>query len=190
MLGLAFTFDDGPDSEWTPQLLDLLESVGARATFFPIASRAAAQPELVERTLRGGHTVGLHCHEHVRHSVRDREWLQRDTREALRLLASVGVRPTLWRTPWGDTAGFSPQVAAEHGLRIVGWTVDTHDWRGDSAEMMLGATREKLAAGAIVLAHDGIGPGAQRDGAAETVRYVQRAAELAQRDGLAMEALA
>ena len=51
--------------------------------------------------------------------------------------------------------------------------------------MMLGATREKLAAGAIVLAHDGIGPGAQRDGAARDVRYVQRAAELAQRDGLA-----
>ncbi len=190
MLGLAFTFDDGPDPEWTPRLLDLLDSIGARATFFPIAARAAAQPELIARTLQAGHTVGLHCHEHVRHSARDREWVQRDTREGLRLLAGAGVTPTLWRTPWGDTADFSAAVAADNDLRIIGWTVDTHDWRGDSAETMLGATREELGAGAIVLAHDGIGPGAQRDGAAETLRYVQRAAELARRDGLAMEALA
>jgi peptidoglycan/xylan/chitin deacetylase (PgdA/CDA1 family) len=187
--GLAFTFDDGPDPEGTPGVLDLLDRIGATATFFPIASRAAAQPELIARARAGGHTIGLHCHEHVRHSARDRQWLEADTHEALRLLAGVEVRPSLWRTPWGDTADFSEQVASEHDLRIVGWTVDTHDWRGDSAEMMLADTEAALRPGAIVLAHDGIGPGARRADIAETLRYVERAAAAARRKGLAMEAL-
>lgn len=188
--GLAITFDDGPDPEWTPRLLDLLESIDAKATFFPIASRAAAQPELVARIRGAGHTIGLHCHEHVRHSSRDRAWLEADTREALSLLATVEVHPALWRAPWGDTTEISAEVASENGLRLVGWTLDTHDWRGDSAEMMLEDTQPGLRAGAIVLAHDGIGPGARRTDAAETLRYVEQAAILAKRQGLALEALA
>ncbi|HEX3616495.1 MAG TPA: polysaccharide deacetylase family protein [Solirubrobacteraceae bacterium] len=189
MSGLALTFDDGPDPEWTPRLLDLLDHVGAKATFFPIASRAAAQPALIARVREAGHAIGLHCHEHVRHSTRDRAWLESDTREALRLLAQVDVRPSLWRTPWGDTAGFSAEVAAEHHLGIVSWTLDTHDWRGDSAEMMLADTQAGIVEDAIVLAHDGIGPGAKRDGMSQTVRYVERAASLARRRGLRLEAL-
>jgi peptidoglycan/xylan/chitin deacetylase (PgdA/CDA1 family) len=187
--GLAFTFDDGPDPGWTPQLLDLLDRIEAKATFFPIARKAAAQPELIARVRSAGHTIGLHCNEHVRHSSRDRAWLEEDTREALRLLVSVGVRPSLWRTPWGDTTGFSNQVADANDLRIVGWTLDTHDWRGDSAEAMLADTQAGIRPGAIVLAHDGIGPGAERSDIAETLRYVERAAALAKRQGLSMEAL-
>jgi peptidoglycan/xylan/chitin deacetylase (PgdA/CDA1 family) len=186
---MALTFDDGPDPEWTPRLLDLLDSLEARATFFPIASRAAAQPELIERVRSAGHVIGLHCHEHVRHSSRDHVWIQRDTRKALSLLAELGVRPSLWRTPWGDTTESSQQIASENHLRIVGWTLDTHDWRGDSAEAMLDATEPGIRPGAIVLAHDGIGPGAQREDIAETLRYVERAAAVAERAGLSLEAL-
>jgi peptidoglycan/xylan/chitin deacetylase (PgdA/CDA1 family) len=189
VLGLALTFDDGPDPEWTPRLLDLLDSIDARATFFPIASRAAAQPELIARARSAGHTIGLHCHEHVRHSSRDRAWLEADTREALQLLAEVDVRPSLWRTPWGDTTEFSAAVASDNSLRIVGWTLDTHDWRGDSAETMIDDTAAGLRDGAIVLAHDGIGPGAARGDIAETLRYVERAAALGKRRSLSLEAL-
>jgi peptidoglycan/xylan/chitin deacetylase (PgdA/CDA1 family) len=187
--GVALTFDDGPDPEWTPRLLDLLDSIDARATFFPIAAKAAGQPELMARTRGAGHSIGLHCHEHVRHSTRDRAWIEADTREALRLLAQVDVRPSLWRTPWGDTTECSAQVASEHQLRIVGWTLDTHDWRGDSAEKMLDETATGVRAGAIILAHDGLGPGAERGDVAETLHYVERVAALAKRQGLSMEAL-
>ena len=139
-------------------------------------------PELIDRILADGHQIGLHCDEHVRHSERSIEWCRRDTARALRLLRSVGVRPTLWRTPWGDTAAWSAQVADENQLRIVGWTVDTHDWRGDTAEQMLRATKDDLRDGAIVLAHDGIGPGARRADARETIR-VHRARGRARRRG-------
>jgi peptidoglycan/xylan/chitin deacetylase (PgdA/CDA1 family) len=189
-LTMALTFDDGPDPVWTSRLLALLGRLGARATFFPIARRAAAQPELVARIVAGGHAIGLHCDEHVRHSDRELDWCRRDTARALRRLSELGIRPTLWRTPWGDLAPWSQGVADEFGLRIVGWTVDTHDWRGDTAAEMFTATRESLSAEAIVLAHDGIGPGARRADAAQTLAYVARVAPYAGRLGLKLEALA
>jgi len=65
-------------------------------------------------------------------------------------------------------------VAQEYGLQLVGWTADSHDWRGDSAADMFAATRSGLRAGAIVLVHDGIGPGARRADARETLGFVGR----------------
>src|SRR5437763_1567481 len=142
MRSIALTFDDGPDPGWTPRLLDVLACNRAHATFFPIAPRAAAYPELVRRMIADGHAVGLHCDTHQRHSSRCAAWVRADTARALARLSQVGVSPTLWRTPWGDTAPWTEAVAVEHGLRLVGWSVDTHDWRGDDAETMLSATAE------------------------------------------------
>ena len=174
--GLALTFDDGPDPVWTPRLLELLTEVKARATFFPIARRAERFAGAIERMLGDGHAIGLHCDVHRRHSEQDRSWVERDTEIALQRLDRLGVQPALWRTPWGDRAPFTASVASAHGLQLVNWTVDTHDWRGDSAEAMYTATGPALVDGAIVLAHDGLGPGARRDGAAETMRFVERVA--------------
>jgi peptidoglycan-N-acetylglucosamine deacetylase len=188
---IALTFDDGPDADWTPRLLDVLaEQVPPiRATFFPVAPRAAAHPRLMERILAEGHAVGLHCDEHVRHSDRDAVWGRADTERALERLTSVGVTPRLWRTPWGDEARWTTRVAEEHGLRIVGWTADTQDWRGDTAQEMFDAVRARLQPGAIVLAHDGIGPGAQRTDARETLGFVRLAAAHARAVGLRMASL-
>ena len=189
MPALALTFDDGPDPVWTPRLLDLLRGARARATFFPIAARAADNPAIVERMRAEGHAIGLHCHEHVRHSERDAEWLERDTDAALERLAGVAVRPSLWRTPWGDTAPWSAGIARTHGLRLIGWTADTHDWRGDGAAEMFEATRESLIDGAIVLAHDGLGPGARRESVEATLEYVMLACVHACEYGLGLESL-
>lgn len=187
---MALTFDDGPDPAWTPRLLALLGRLGARATFFPIAPRAAAHPALIARMLAEGHAIGLHCDEHVRHSTRESDWCRRDTARALERLSVLGVTPSLWRTPWGDIAPWSEEIAAEFGLRIVGWTVDTHDWRGDAAADMFTASRDLLCDEAIVLAHDGIGPGALRADAEQTLEFVTLAATHARRYGLKLEALA
>jgi peptidoglycan/xylan/chitin deacetylase (PgdA/CDA1 family) len=186
---LALTFDDGPDPVWTPRLLDLLGEADARATFFVIAPRAAAHPDLVARILDEGHSIGLHCDEHVRHGTRDIHWGRGDTSRALARIRRRGASPRLWRTPWGDLAWWSGQVAREQGLRLVHWTVDTHDWRGDSAERMFDNTHRQLRDGTIVLAHDGIGPGARRDNAAQTLRFVELAATHARANGLQLGSL-
>jgi peptidoglycan/xylan/chitin deacetylase (PgdA/CDA1 family) len=186
---LALTFDDGPDAAWTPRLLDLLRTLGARATFFPIAARAVEHAGIIERMQAEGHAIGLHCDQHVRHSERDAAWLERDTDAALQCLGGLGLRPTFWRTPWGDMAAWSTQVARDRDLRLIGWTADTNDWRGDSAPEMFEATREALTDGAIVLAHDGLGPGARRESPATTVDYVALVGEYARDHGLSLEAL-
>jgi peptidoglycan/xylan/chitin deacetylase (PgdA/CDA1 family) len=167
----ALTYDDGPDAGGTPLVLDALDRASARATFFVIAPQAATHPELIERITAGGHSLGLHCTEHARHSERDEAWCRRDTDDALATLAELGVHPRLWRTPWGDTAPWTAAIAAEHDLRLIHWTVDTHDWRGDTAAEMLAETAPALADGAIVLAHDGLGPGARREDVRETAAF-------------------
>lgn len=189
MTTLALTLDDGPDAETTPRLLDLLAAHHAHATFFPMAERAAANPGLITRMLEEGHAVGVHCVAHVRHSDCQADSIRRDTDRALTALRGLGARPALWRTPWGDLAPFSHEVAQERGLEIVGWDVDTHDWRGDDADAMLAATRPGLQAGAIILAHDGVGPGARRTDTSETVRYAEQLLAYASASGLALEAL-
>jgi peptidoglycan-N-acetylglucosamine deacetylase len=187
---LALTFDDGPDPDGTPLVLEALARAGAQATFFVIAPRAEAYPELVARIVSEGHTVALHCDEHVRHSERDPDWCAADTERALGRLTRLGIAPALWRTPWGDTAPWTEQVASEHQLRIIGWTVDTHDWRGDDAERMYAETCGELHDGAIILAHDGLGPGTARADVGPTVEYVERVAEHGRRHGLALAAVA
>lgn len=189
MKGVALTFDDGPHAVCTPELLDRLARHRARATFFVIAPLAAAHPELLARMLADGHSVGLHCDTHVHHSERDRAWLEADTERALGRLAQVGVTPRLWRTPWGDTAPWTAEVAQRHGLRLVHWTVDTHDWRGDPADEMFAATRRRLTPGAVVRAHDGLGPCARRENTAETIAYVELVARYAGLRQIPLEAL-
>jgi peptidoglycan/xylan/chitin deacetylase (PgdA/CDA1 family) len=166
------TFDDGPDPIWTPHVLEALSLSEARATFFVVAPRARGFPHLVREMIRAGHDVGLHCTEHVRHTERSRPEVEADTRAGLRDLRFLGVRTRLWRPPWGVLAPWTGDLAEDFGLELVSWTADTHDWRGDTASEMLDHILLALHPGAVVLMHDGLGPGARRDGCEETVALI------------------
>ena len=168
---------------WTAAVLDELARLGARATFFVVVPRAARAPLLIRRMRDAGHAVELHCWSHERHSGCTRGRVEHETDRALAVLASMGVAPRLWRTPWGDHAPWTGEVAAARGLTTVGWTADTHDWRGDAVGPMLEAIRPSLAPGGSVLMHDGIGPGARRSGCRETVRLLAPLCRLARARG-------
>jgi peptidoglycan/xylan/chitin deacetylase (PgdA/CDA1 family) len=166
------TFDDGPDPVWTPLILGELADAGAAATFFVISSRAARHPQLIEAILGGGHEIGLHCARHLRHTETSRSTIEADTADALRTLAALGVVPDRWRLPWGARADWTESIAETHDLSIVGWSADTHDWRGDTAATMLAAIDAAILDDAVVLMHDGLGPGARRRGCLETARLI------------------
>jgi peptidoglycan/xylan/chitin deacetylase (PgdA/CDA1 family) len=172
---IALTYDDGPDPEWTPRVLETLANFDAQATFFVDARRALVQRDLVQATVAAGHEIAFHCFEHLRHSERSADELDAEVDLGLGLLDLVGVKPTAWRAPWGIETDATRDLAAAHDLRLWGWNVDTHDWRGDPAERMFSAlvAQGGLRAGDVILMHDGIGPGARRDGCAETVALTE-----------------
>jgi len=190
MTGVALTFDDGPHPAWTPAVLDALEAQSLRASFFVVGSCAARRPELVAAVRAAGHAVELHCHEHVRHAELGLNALDEDARDALAVLGELGVRPRRWRPPGGEPAPWSHLVARAHDLELVGWTADTQDWRGEEAGAMLAALDRRLRPGACVRLHDGLGPGAQRSGCAQTVELVQRLGPVLRERGLAETAAA
>jgi peptidoglycan/xylan/chitin deacetylase (PgdA/CDA1 family) len=172
MAQLALTFDDGPDPAWTPRVLDALRAASARATFFVLGEPARRHPELVRRALDEGHAVGVHADRHVRHTGWEAAEGEADLDRALAALDAAGARASLWRPPWGVEAPWTRPLARARGLGLVGWSADTHDWRGDRAAEMLAAVRPALRDGAVVLAHDGLGPGALRSGCEETVALI------------------
>ena len=169
---IALTFDDGPDPVWTPRVLDALGCAGARATFFVVAPLAERHPGLLRRMVDEGHEVALHCNRHVRHDRMSGEELLSDASDGLRTLEKLGHRVGDWRVPWGVVTPGTEAVARELGLRLVGWTVDSEDWRGGYAGGMLGRLSPGIGPGAIVLMHDAVGPGATRDGCEGTVALV------------------
>jgi peptidoglycan-N-acetylglucosamine deacetylase len=181
---ICLTFDDGPDPSWTPRILTALRRRAARATFFVQARRAVANRGLIEAMLEAGHEVGFHCLDHVRHSQRTAEGVESDLAEGLEMLERVGATPGAWRAPWGIETDATRGLATEHGLRLWGWNVDTHDWRGDDVRRMFGALEAQggLRDGDVILMHDALGPGALREGCAETVALTELL--LAEADGL------
>jgi peptidoglycan/xylan/chitin deacetylase (PgdA/CDA1 family) len=100
------------------------------------------------------------------------------------------VHPARWRAPWGVETADTRAVASERGLELAGWTLDTHDWRGDAAARMQARCAPALAEGAVVLMHDGIGPGARRAGCEATARLAAGLIRRARRLDLRLEPLA
>jgi peptidoglycan/xylan/chitin deacetylase (PgdA/CDA1 family) len=179
---VALTFDDGPDPRGTPAVLDALAAAEVKATFFVLGARVEENPDLLWRVLEEGHAVEVHGYEHLRHPFTSREEVERDLERVLEVLHEHGVRPEWWRIPWGHLADFTWELAEERGLRVVGWSTDTHDWRGDDAVTMLEGLH--LTPGGIVLAHDGVGSGARRATARATAELVPLMVEKARAQGL------
>jgi len=154
---VALTFDDGPDPELTPRVLDLLEAHGVRATFFCIAEKAARHPGLARELVRRGHAVENHSnrHEHT-FAFLMLGGLRRDLSESqATLTALTGRAPRFFRPPMGFRNPLLDPVLHEMGLALASWTrrgYDTHLGDPDQVAMLLG---RGLAAGDILLLHDG-----------------------------------
>jgi peptidoglycan/xylan/chitin deacetylase (PgdA/CDA1 family) len=154
--GVALTFDDGPDPEWTPRALDALDAAGAKATFFVIGKKAKKHPEVVKEILRRGHKVGLHSHAHDRlMSFKLASGWRADLERGIRVLEAItGERPRLFRPPIGHTNPSVAPVLRELGLVTVGWSVSARDGIGTAPERVVERIRGAVRDGAIVLLHD------------------------------------
>ncbi|MXP64219.1 polysaccharide deacetylase family protein [Roseomonas sp. M0104] len=152
---VALTFDDGPDPETTPRVLDLLDAHQARASFFLIGRRAARHPALVREILRRGHSAENHSNSHPLHFAALGPGGQR--REVLRAQAAIleaGGAPRFFRPPVGLHSPFLAPVLAGTGLRHASWTRRGADGViGDPARVL--HRLHRADAGDILLLHDG-----------------------------------
>jgi len=154
---IALTIDDGPDPEVTPAVLDLLDATGARATFFCIAAEAQRHGALAREIVQRGHSVQNHSHRHLHNfSLLGPHGIRTEIERAQDTIAQVtGQRPRYFRAPAGLRNPFLDPVLSELGLELVSWTRRGFDTRRrDPAQVLARLTRE-LAAGDILLVHDG-----------------------------------
>jgi peptidoglycan/xylan/chitin deacetylase (PgdA/CDA1 family) len=160
---VALTFDDGPDPESTPVLLDLLARRNIRATFFCIGERVARQPELARRIVARGHAIENHSHRHqFWANLLGEEKLEADLAQAQEEIRRVSGRTPAWfRPPMGLTNPRVFRVTRKLGLGIAGYTARGLDRRADGPERIVARLRRGLRPGAILLLHDGGVPAAR-----------------------------
>jgi peptidoglycan/xylan/chitin deacetylase (PgdA/CDA1 family) len=153
----ALTLDDGPDPDVTARVLDLLDAHRVRATFFCIAQRAQTHPALLREIVARGHDVQNHSHAH-RHtfSLSGPRALQREIERAQDVLAELsGQPPHCFRAPAGLRNPFLDPVLHRLGLHLVSWTRRGFDTVSSDAGRVLARLTRGMAAGDIVLLHDG-----------------------------------
>jgi peptidoglycan-N-acetylglucosamine deacetylase len=159
---VALTFDDGPDPEATPRLLDLLAAGQARATFFLIGERAARHPAVVRSIVAQGHEVGNHTWHHRNAWFLSPRRTAEEILGGARVLADItGTAPALYRPPWGIVNAAGLRTARASGLTTVLWSLQPEGLRPRSPAEQLGYCRRRLQDGAILDLHDAPGlPGA------------------------------
>lgn len=137
---IALTFDDGPDLDVTPRVLDLMRARGARATFFVLTDKAAKQPDLMRRITDEGHEVALHFDRHDRLTSLPLLEARARLRAARARLEDMAGPVRFFRPPFGSQSIFTYLIARAEGLEVVSWGPYAEDW----AEQMPEAAADKV----------------------------------------------
>jgi peptidoglycan/xylan/chitin deacetylase (PgdA/CDA1 family) len=154
---VALTFDDGPNPETTPKLLELLSTEGLTATFFVVGQKVEAHPEVVKAIARAGHGVGVHGYHHHRlYGFLPPRVVEADIARAQDAVERItGVRPRYFRPPVGQVSPRTAEGARRAGVEIVVWSVRGFDgMKSADPERIALRVERGLRPGAIVLLHD------------------------------------
>jgi peptidoglycan-N-acetylglucosamine deacetylase len=153
--GIVLTFDDGPDQDSTPAVLDAVEAAGARATFFLVGEQVEAEPELAREVVARGHDVQLHGYAHVAHDQltagKERQDLERGA-QALR--DATGTEARFYRPPYGRFSDGSYDACRALGLEPVYWSAWGTDFETITPQRIADLVIPDLSPGAVVLLHD------------------------------------
>jgi peptidoglycan-N-acetylglucosamine deacetylase len=149
---VALTFDDGPDTLYTPLILDILARENVKATFFIIGNRALMHPEIVKREHNEGHIIGNHTFDHyyLPHSSFSRVISNIDHTERI-IDSLVGNSPKLFRPPWGAIEKAQVDSLENHGYKVVLW--DNNDPVYE-VNAIVSAIVDNIAPNDIILLHD------------------------------------
>jgi peptidoglycan/xylan/chitin deacetylase (PgdA/CDA1 family) len=153
----VLTFDDGPDAgpAATEAVLDALDAVEAKATFFVVGEQMLQAPDLVPEILARGHEVGVHGQRHFRHDRVPASESVADIEAGYATLAdALGAPPRFYRPPYGKLGVPGAEACRRLGLEVAYWSTWGLDWEPLSAERVARRVNRELEDGAVVLLHD------------------------------------
>lgn len=156
---MALTFDDGPYSRYTEQLLEVLAKEKVKATFFIVGEKAVEQADLVRKVQQAGHEIALHSHVHRDQLKLSAEAVAENLAQGKAALEKItGVPARFFRPPHGFKDWTVMAEAEKAQLEVVNWSIIPRDWTNPGAEVIAQRVIEKAHPGAIVLLHDGDSP--------------------------------
>jgi cellulose synthase/poly-beta-1,6-N-acetylglucosamine synthase-like glycosyltransferase/peptidoglycan/xylan/chitin deacetylase (PgdA/CDA1 family)/spore germination protein YaaH len=167
---VAITFDDGPDPEWTPRVLEILKARGVKAVFFLIGKNAEDYPGLVARIFAEGHEIGNHTYYHANLAIMSQARMRLELNMTQRLIESItGHSTTLFRPPYNADSTptsieeLTPLKLAqdELGYTVVLEKVDPQDWARPGADVIVQRVKDLRDEGNLVLLHDAGGDRSQ-----------------------------
>lgn len=170
---IALTFDDGPDPDITPQILDLLKQHNAKATFFVIGSRLTQYPNIIKREIAEGHEVANHTDHHVYFKTTMRpEKVEHEMRALQTKIKDLTATNSPWfRPPGGYYNDSVIEIAKKLGYTVVlwSWHQDTRDWSKPGVGTIVTKVLTNARNGDIVLLHDHAGGSMQTAQALKTI---------------------
>jgi peptidoglycan/xylan/chitin deacetylase (PgdA/CDA1 family) len=156
MSHIYLTFDDGPDPDFTPRILDALGEADMRATFFTIGEQARRSPELVRRAAAEGHEIANHSFSHRHPWLMGSRAARQEVRQGAEVLRDVlGRAPRYFRPPHGRMRACMSDEAQASGQAVVLWDVSAIDWGPLGKAPRIAQRLARIEPNDIVLMHDG-----------------------------------
>ena len=165
---VALTFDDGPSPQFTPQILQILDAYGVKATFFVVGNQAKLYPGLIREIAERGHAIGNHTFTHPSdiRELTEAQFLAELVLTSRVVEQSAGIRPRLFRPPKGRFGSRELRLAESLGYQVVLWSVSADHHEATTPQRMAARVIRMVRPGVIILMHDGPLPIRWRDVAA------------------------
>jgi len=149
---VALTFDDGPDPQFTPQVLEILKKHGASATFFVLGRQAELYPYVLRQILEAGSEVANHSYSHPSFSLLSVPQKIAELKNCERAIGKASRK--YFRPPFGHASGRTPLWASLLGYTTVCWSADARDWEVTESSTIMELLEGNVKPGAIALLHD------------------------------------
>jgi peptidoglycan/xylan/chitin deacetylase (PgdA/CDA1 family) len=156
----AITFDDGPDPEFTPKIVEILGRYNVRGTFNVMGYNAVKHADILKATVAAGHEIGNHTWTHLDLAYQSPQETLRQLRRGAEAIEDIsGVETRFFRPPRGELTGAAARYAAQLGYDILLWSVSRGVPGVGTAPAVAREILDRLSPGAILGLHDGIGRG-------------------------------
>ncbi len=152
---VAISFDASWGADKTIPILDILDQYHVKTTFFLVGGWVDKYPDMVKEIAARGHEIGNHSDTHPHMSQMNESAIQKELRSMSdKVEALTGVRPTLFRPPYGDYNDRVVQVSRQQGYEVVQWSIDSLDWKDRGTQDIIKQCTYRVDPGDIVLFHN------------------------------------